>query len=459
LQLHTALRLSLDPNNPDVVTAVGGGGKTSLVFGLAAEISAMGKRVITATTTRVTTRQLELAPAHVRVQQDAMPWNELELSLDEHLHCLVVGNETLLNGKQAGVMPEVIDMITARAAALGVSAILVEGDGSRTLPVKAPAEHEPVIPSSATLVAGCIGLDALGMPLDESHTHRPERIRSLLGLDDAPTRLTPAMAAALLTHPNGGARNVPSTTRLVQVLNKADSADRLASGRVLAELLTDRGHASLITMLSSRDEPARERNGPVAAIVLAAGESVRFGSPKVAALVEGETLAHRAVRLALHSGAQRVVVVSGAHAELLETSLGDLTPCANQAVTLMHNPNWRSGQASSLRTALASLSDKFEAMLFLPVDQPWVDIALLRNMLQTWRSGAALVAVRESGRVRGAPALFDRAFLAELAMVEGDRGGRSVLAAHEDVAVTIDADAATLVDVDRPEDLHFRSHA
>jgi molybdenum cofactor cytidylyltransferase len=194
----------------------------------------------------------------------------------------------------------------------------------------------------------------------------------------------------------------------------------------------------------------------VAAIVLAAGESVRFGSPKVAALVEGETLAHRAVRLALHGGAQKVIVVSGANAEQLEAALGDLTPRSNEAIAVVHNPNWRSGQASSLRTALASLSDKFEAMMFLTVDQPWIEIALLRGMIQAWRSGAALVAVRESGRLRGAPALFDRAFTAELAMVEGDRGGRTVLAAHEDVAVTMDANAATLVDVDRPEDLHIR---
>jgi molybdenum cofactor cytidylyltransferase len=448
--------LSLDPTRPDVVTAVGGGGKTSLVFGLAAEISGLGKRVITATTTRVTTRQLELAPAHLRVQQDAMPWDELERSLEEHRHCLIVGNQTLLNDKQAGVLPEAIDMIASRSAMLGVSAILVEGDGSRTLPIKAPGDHEPVIPSSSTLVASCMGLDALGMPLDESHTHRPERIRALLGLDDAPTCLTPAMAAALLTHPNGGARNAPSTARLVQILNKADSADRVASGRILAELLADRGHPSLLTMLASADEPVRERNGPVAAIVLAAGESVRFGSPKVAALVEGETLAHRAVRLALHGGAQKVIVVSGANAEQLEAALGDLTPRSNEAIAVVHNPNWRSGQASSLRTALASLSDKFEAMMFLTVDQPWIEIALLRGMIQAWRSGAALVAVRESGRLRGAPALFDRAFTAELAMVEGDRGGRTVLAAHEDVAVTMDAEAATLVDVDRPKDLHIR---
>ena len=75
----------------------------------------------------------------------------------------------------------------------------------------------------------------------------------------------------------------------------------------------------------------------------------------------------------------------------------------------------------------------------MPVDQPFLSPVLLRRLIQAWRQGAELAAPAVDGQVRGAPALFDRSFLAELAAVQGDTGGRSVLQRHKYAIVLMSA--------------------
>lgn len=465
MDLIPALRLASSLNGashtPAVVTVVGGGGKTSLVFRLAQELVARGGRVVTATTTRVAVHQLARAPALLRLREGRLApdsWGALEQALDACSHCFVVGSETLLKGKQAGVEAEVIDALASRAAALGIAAIVVEGDGSRTLPVKAPAEHEPVIAPSTTLVLAALGLDAIGAPLIEDRVHRPERIRTILGLPAVgDERLTPAQAVALLLHPDGSARALPAGARFLPVLNKADVPSHLAPGRLIAALLAQAGSASLLAAAGNEARPpVLERWGPVAAVVLAAGKSRRFGSPKQLALVEGEPMVQRATRRALESGARRVLVVTGAHAEAVEAALQPLAAEAGKRLRVVRNPAWATGQSSSLRTAVQALEQdahRMEAMLCLPVDQPWLEAPLLRRLVREWQNGADLAAAAVNGEMRGAPAIFDRSLFPELSAVEGDKGGRELLRRHAAQVAQISAEARSLADIDEPGDL------
>jgi molybdenum cofactor cytidylyltransferase len=453
--LIPALRLNADPGRPDVVTIVGGGGKTSLLFRLAQEIVAQGGRVVTATTTRITVGQVARAPAHLRVPAGApLPAAAVAEALDAHRHVMLVGDETLLNGKQAGIEAALIDALAAQAPTLGIAAILIEGDGSRTLPVKAPAAHEPVVAPSTMLLLPVIGMEAVGAPLDEAHAHRPERIRALLGIEETPAgtlRLTPAHAARLLLHAEGGAKGLPPGARLLPVLNKADTAPRLAAARWIAAQVAAQGHPALIAAAGqATQEPVIERWGPTAALVLAAGESRRFGRPKQAEPVAGEAMARRAARLALASGAAQVILVTGAHAEATQAAVADLD---NARLRLVHNPDWAAGQSTSLQAGLAALGPEVEALLCLPVDQPFLESALLRRLFALWRRGANLAAPEVEGELRGAPALFDRRFFSALAAVQGDQGGRSVLQAHAAAAARLPVAPALLRDVDRPGDL------
>ncbi len=445
MNLLSALRLTLNPAQPDVVALTGGGGKTSTLFRLADEIAAAGKRVITTTTTRIFAEQVDQSPVHLPVPDGIIDWQRLETLLAKHGQCLLV---TALDGpKMVGVAPAVVDALASRAADLGIAAILIEADGSRRRPVKAPAAHEPVIPDSTTLVVPILGLDAVGVRLDETHVHRPEFVRAVLGIDDPMLRLTPAMAAYLLVHPNGGGKGRPSTARLLPLLNKAESAPRLATGRLIAQRLARQGQASLIgTVGMGERSPIRERWGPTSAVILAAGESRRMGEAKQLLQLGGEALVTRAARLALESRASEVIVMTGAHADRVSAALQVI---GNSRLHIVHNPDWVAGQSTSVRAAVAALAAESMAVMFLPVDQPAVPVSLLRRGWRLWRSGADLVAPCVDGEIRGAPAIFDRQTWPQLQTLTGDRGAGGLLKQGATVA-TLDTPASWLEDVDTP---------
>ncbi|WP_052317408.1 MULTISPECIES: selenium cofactor biosynthesis protein YqeC [Caldilinea] len=450
--LHQALRLSASSsgqNTVDVVAFVGGGGKSSAAFRLAAEVAAAGRRAIVAPTTRIAAFQTDWAPAFVEVSGSEIPWDILEQALTRHGYCLLGG--PVVGDRRLGLEATQVDLLAQRAVSLGVAVITVEADGSKMRPVKAPADHEPVLPDATTHLVPVMGMDAIGAALDERKVHRPERVRAALSLPAGATPLlTPSMAAHLLCSPAGGAKGLRPSMRFVPLLNKADTPLRLAYARVVATLLAAQGVSALTTRVGDPvHEPVAERWGQVAVVVLAAGGSVRMQRPKPLIEVEGAPMIVRSVRTALQAAIGPVWVVTGAEAEAVRTALsawlGDITH--------VHNPNWQGGQATSVVTTLHNLPAAIEAVLFMPVDQPFLDPLLLRRLYAAWRAGADLAAPQVEGDLRGAPALFDRRFWNELLTLQGDVGGRRVLASHRDEVAAVPAEARWLIDVDTPEDL------
>lgn len=453
MDLVPALRLEPRSGTPHVVTIVGAGGKTTLMLRLARELQTTGRRVLTTTTTRLSVAQSLQAPITLWMQDSAIPWDDLRRGLDEHGHVMLVGERAETGEKQVGIPSAVVDAMAAHGAEIALDTLIVEGDGSRMHPLKAPDAHEPVIPDSTTLVLPLIGLDAIGALIDEEHTHRPDRIRELLEVEPGEVRLTPSMAARLLVHAQGGGKSVPAGARVIPVLNKADAAARLSAGRIAAAQLARAGYASLLTAAGNPErEAVPERWGPLCAVVLAAGGSRRYGSPKQLVESDGETFVHRAARLALDAGASQVLVVTGAAADQVAGAIADLENQKGSRLARCFNARWEEGQSSSVRAAMAAIEARCEAVLFLPVDQPRLPVTLLRRMVHAWRHGAPLAAPSAGGEVRGAPALFDREFFPELRAVTGDRGGREILKGALDRVAAIPVDGALLADVDRREE-------
>ncbi len=458
MQLLPALNLPLNPSKPDVVAFVGGGGKSSALFRLAQEIRATGHRVFVTTTTHISSEQMQREPVHIAITGDQLPLDALARALDEHGRCLIIG--AALEHKVCGISPEFVDQLVAQASTLGVAAILVEADGSRHLPVKAPAAHEPALPTSTTLLVPVIGMDALGALIDEDHVHRVEWVRRILQLapsDDTP-RLTPYMAAQLLVDPQGGAKSLPAGARLLPLINKAEGVIERAGARLIAQRLTRQSHACLIGAVGANEsDPVLERWAPLAAVVLAAGQSSRMGRAKQVEIVDGEAMVVRAVRTALQSEVAQVIVVTGAYADVVTATLSPLFNKAGDRLRLVHNPDWQTGQASSIRTAAQTLSMRpgiaFGAALFMPTDQPFVPSTLLQQLIRAWRMGARIVAPLVEGQMRGAPALFDRSLWPEMLTLQGDIGARPLLQKYRPDLVTLSVPAQLLRDIDTPQDL------
>jgi molybdenum cofactor cytidylyltransferase len=435
---------------------------------LAHELTQAGHRVIITTTTHLAAEQLQWAPAQVAAGGGRLPVAQIAQALDTHGCCLLFGEAH--GEKIRGVPVEMVDQLVQQASALGVPAILVEADGSRRKPIKAPADHEPALPASTTLLVPVLGLDAIGSRLDEEHVHRPELVRRVVTgghpfeppVEATVDRLTPQMAARLLVHPQGGAKSLPAGARLLPLLNKADTAPRLASARLVASQLAAMHHSSLIGSVvwseahtTAAAGPVHERWGPLTAVVLAAGQSRRMGRPKQLEIVDGEPMVLRAVKVALQSGANEVLVITGAYEAKTAAILSPLVRAAGGRLRLANNPHYQRGQASSIHAAVHALPAAGEAALFLPVDQPFLSPVLLRRLVQQWRQGAQLVAIGVDGEIRGAPAVFDRTLWPELLQLSGDTGARPLLQHHRDELVALPADSYELRDIDSPADLTF----
>lgn len=207
---------ALEVEQGELISLVGGGGKTTSLFTLGSQLR--GTTVLT-TTTKMGSDQSSGHPLLVDPTDD-----QVERALTEHQRILVWKAQE--GHRAVGVSGETCDRWFTLA-----DNIVTEADGSRKQPFKAPSDYEPVIPSQTTLLVACIGVGAMGEPIAE-RCHRPELVAGLAdcSVDDL---LTPARAAAVLRHTNGSQKNRPPRARFVVVLHRVtpemrDLIDELA---------------------------------------------------------------------------------------------------------------------------------------------------------------------------------------------------------------------------------------
>jgi probable selenium-dependent hydroxylase accessory protein YqeC len=208
---------------------VGAGGKTTLVYALAAEARSNGWRVLVTTTTHMGTLA-EATTGPVLVEAESAIEADLARALATEGRVTVLGRRVRPD-KIEGLAPERVDALAATA-----DVVLVEADGARGRSLKVPAAHEPVIPSSTTLVIVVAALDALGASLDAATVHRLDLVCGATGAAEG-TPIGPALLAAALLHPSSYLSRIPAGARAAVFLNKADDDLARAAAASVAAFL------------------------------------------------------------------------------------------------------------------------------------------------------------------------------------------------------------------------------
>ncbi|MBV9345575.1 MAG: nucleotidyltransferase family protein [Gammaproteobacteria bacterium] len=192
--------------------------------------------------------------------------------------------------------------------------------------------------------------------------------------------------------------------------------------------------------------PPRTRAPPLFSIVLAAGASSRFGSPKQLLRVAGRPLLHTMVTRAAEVTGAALIVVLGSGAE-------ELAPLLKHSPgSLVINQEWREGLASSIRAGIARLPATCAGALLVLADQAAVTADDLLRLAGTWRRQPQYIAAASYAGTTGVPAIFPRTLFRELGELRGDIGARTLLRRNAARVVRVSMPSAAL-DVDTPEDL------
>lgn len=183
----------------------------------------------------------------------------------------------------------------------------------------------------------------------------------------------------------------------------------------------------------------------VGAVLLAAGESRRFGEQnKLLVEVDGKPVVSHALGTLLDSGVAEIVAVVGHESDRVSDVLGD--------VETQYNPAYAEGQSTSVAVGVEIAREReWNGTLFMLGDMPFVNAETVAELIRAYRDGEGTILAPSYKGKRGNPALFDATHYDALAGVSGDAGGRELVREHG-VLVPV-ADAGVCRDIDRVGDL------
>lgn len=223
MNIYEAFELDMDKG--EVVSLVGGGGKTTTLFKLANELKNLNKKVLVTTTTAIYNPEDS--------QYDQYFLKELKnFSVMEGT--VTIYGEEVKKGKLFGPCPEKIDSVARQGI---FNFILIEADGFRGKPIKAYAHYEPVIPKFTTKTIAIIGLDSLGKSIEEI-AHRPEILANITNVKKSHI-IDEETVVKLVLSPKGlfkGYKGVP-----ILMLNKGKDEELVLKGKRIGSMLYRRG--------------------------------------------------------------------------------------------------------------------------------------------------------------------------------------------------------------------------
>jgi len=437
-----------------VVSFVGAGGKTSMMLAMAKYLREEGEKVVVTTTTKMAVDDFSSSALFEPVLWGASIQEILRKEKIPFVHKAMEG------GKYIG-----IDGREARSLQAHADFVLVEADGASGKSIKHPRPHEPVIPGGSGQVFLLIGLDSLKQPFDEEHCFNLQGINAVLDAGQNEMEVLDSSVIRKILFSEGGYMEHSRPDLIFHlVLNKTDVLSRDEAEGAARSLFHPFFHSIFISKFKGKPEICRIDNAShsVCGIVLAAGESKRFGQGnkllEPLAAKEGKCSLELVLDSCLKSHLDNVVLVMG-HDEETVRSLVE-KEYASQDLFLAVNPDFAEGMSTSLKMGLASAlkASNFDAVMFILADQPGADSRLLDDILEAYKNSAASLCAPFFGDRRGNPVVVGKRFFNNILTLEGDVGAREIICQNDDWLRKVSVeDEAVFKDLDTPGDFDFTS--
>lgn len=238
--------LNIDINKRHLISIVGAGGKTTLLYNLSEELKQFNKKILISTTTHIYIPPKEINNDLIISKDRKALLRYVEAIRDKGIY--VMGKEITNENKIKGIDIHLADELYNTGV---FDFMLFEADGGKKKPIKAPAEWEPAVPQSTTVLIGVIGLDSLGRAAGEETVHRPDEFCIICGCRPG-DKIDTIMLAKLIRHPQGLFKNAPDNANKIVLLNKADNSGLREAGLKIKSMAEDENIGFVIASLRNK---------------------------------------------------------------------------------------------------------------------------------------------------------------------------------------------------------------
>lgn len=403
-----------------IKAVVGAGGKTTLIKKMAAEYLAQGKTVLVMTSTQM------------YIEADTLLTDDAGRIMQE-----LEQKRCVMAGVPDGVKIRPLSQDTYETVCRYADVVLIEADGSRHKPIKAPKAGEPVIYHNVDEIIVVCGIHALGQALSEA-AYRPELVKQCLLANhdvsltqqsayriDDDTVITPVHLQKLVMegYVKPLRQKYPQKKIRIEVMGAASAYEKALADRIEAE----------------KDVSEYPRIG---CAIMASGRSRRFGTNKLVYEFEGKTLIQRILDTTeTVPFAQRIVLTRSEEVRQI---------CEAQNTDVRYHALQKRNEA--VRLGITELQE-VDACMFCPCDQPLLRRASLERLIDAFAEKGRGIFRLCCGERQGTPILFGKEYFAELADLPEKCGGSYLVKKYPDQVSYIEAeDELELYDIDTPED-------